>query len=152
MHEIWIIGTNPPCPRCGLLTHLIEALVSEKEKNKAARVRHLAYTDPEASDFSHTQGLIPGTAKDVARLLDDPIDAVLLNQCYDRRDDPETLAYEPYNQFGWTYALDQYLQPYEQAAKGVGILMTPVLIINGQLKHAGSVPSLADLTRWLNAL
>jgi len=37
-------------------------------------------------------------------------------------------------------------------ASELGILMTPVLIINGELKHNGSVPKLAQIEEWLMEL
>jgi len=38
--------------------------------------------------------------------------------------------------------LDNWLRASEEQAKNVGILMTPVLIIDGMVKYNGSVPSL----------
>jgi protein-disulfide isomerase len=46
-------------------------------------------------------------------------------------------------------ALDDYLRPYETKAKDAGILMTPVLIMNGKIKHNGSVPRLNKIVDWL---
>jgi hypothetical protein len=41
------------------------------------------------------------------------------------------------------------LRLFENRAKEVDIMMTPVLIINGELKHQGSVPSLSRINEWL---
>jgi len=49
-------------------------------------------------------------------------------------------------------ALDDYLRPFETKAKDAGILMTPVLIINGKMKHNGSVPGLDKIVDWLSEL
>ena len=72
MHDILIIGTEPPCPRCGLITRYIKSRCEALGLN--ARVRHLAYHEPEAIAFAQSAGLVPGTAKDVALLAGIPID------------------------------------------------------------------------------
>lgn len=57
--------------------------------------------------------------------------------------------YEDYFFTNWTYELDEQLRLFEIKAKEEGILMTPSLIINGILKHSGSVPRLLQLEEWL---
>ncbi|MEJ2478143.1 MAG: hypothetical protein P8Y40_11720 [Desulfobacterales bacterium] len=64
--EIWIIGTEPPCPRCVYLTRVVKDIVTTA--GVPASVRHLAYTCDEARQFAASLGLQPGTAKDVARI------------------------------------------------------------------------------------
>ncbi|MDD3306145.1 MAG: thioredoxin family protein [Acetobacterium sp.] len=150
MHDICIIGTIPPCPRCGLLKKMVEELIVEE--NITANVRHITYTDQEAIDFSKKYDLFPGTAKDVARILNQPIDLAELNQVKEDTNHIENIPYAAYNTFGWTYALDLYLRPYENNAKNAGILMTPILIIDGDLKHSGSVPTIEEIKNWLNQL
>lgn len=54
-----------------------------------------------------------------------------------------------YNNSNWTFELDEVLRPFENQARVAGIMMTPVLIINGELKHQGSVPSLSKINEWL---
>jgi len=48
--------------------------------------------------------------------------------------------------------LDNWLRPFENQAKNVGILMTPVLIINGTIRYNGSVPDLGLIDSWLSEL
>ena len=48
--------------------------------------------------------------------------------------------------------LDNWLRPFENQAKGVGILMTPVLVIDGKIQYNGSVPDLKLIDGWLSEL
>lgn len=56
----------------------------------------------------------------------------------------------PYeNLFKEVYILDNWLRDFENKAEEAGILMTPVLIINGEIKHQGSVAALSQIEEWL---
>lgn len=147
MDRIIIIGTNPPCPRCGLLLKVVEAKI--KELNINAEVKHLSYTDDESQEFAKSIGLVAGTAKDVAKKINSPIDADRLNQLTGNKTSVKNSEFKDYNDCNWSYELDEYLRPYELKAKEVGILMTPVLIINGVVKHQGSVPRLESIHQWI---
>ena len=48
----------------------------------------------------------------------------------------------------WTPALDAMLEPCRAAAASVGYLMTPVVVVDGDVRHHGSVPSLRQLEAW----
>lgn len=67
---------------------------------------------------------------------------------YDKTIHPD-FDIDPYNDCSWTYELDEVLRLVENRAKEVGVMMTPVLIINGELKHQGSVPSSCKINEWL---
>ena len=122
-----------------------------------AQVRHIAYTDTEAKEIARTVGLTPGTAKEVAKKLGmeinmgetspDPMtEAAHLNESVD----PDLKEFEKL--FKKVAVLDNWLRPYENMAKEAGFLMTPVLIVNGEIKHQGSVPPVAKIEQWLSAL
>ena len=64
-NEIWIIGVDPPCPRCDLTRQRAERLA--KEMGTSLNVRHLIYSDSEARAFGESIGKELGTAKDVAQ-------------------------------------------------------------------------------------
>ena len=49
----------------------------------------------------------------------------------------------------WSPALDKELRPCQELADKIRILMTPVLIVNGKLKHHGSVPDPDHILAWL---
>ena len=150
MQTVVIIGTQPPCPRCKLLTSVLFKKVIEFKIQ--AEVKHLAYTDSEAKEYANNLGLVPGTAKDVAkranlRIDSDKIDSIIQNSKLSKNTEFKEL-----NDCNWSYELDEYLRPFQQLANEVGILMTPALIINGDLKHWGSVPKLDQIEYWLHEM
>ena len=150
MNSIIIIGVQPPCPRCKLLGNIIDEKVKELQID--AEVKHFAYTDSEAKEFAQSFGLEAGTAKDVSKRINLEIDSQRVSMAkYDKTIHPD-FDFEPYNNCHWTFELDEVLRPFENRAKEVGIMMTPVLIINGELKHQGSVPKLNQITEWLKEL
>lgn len=150
MNEIIIIGTNPPCPRCGLLSKVIEAKISEL--NIQAEIKNLSYTDNESIEFARSIGLKAGTAKDVASIINQPINPVILDKLVSNSSANHESEFAEYNDCNWTPELDKFLEPYQAKATEAGILMTPVLIINGNLKHRGSVPPLKKINNWLMEL
>lgn len=150
MHTIIIIGVDPPCPRCKLLGNLIDAKVIEMEIN--ADVKHWVYTDTEAKEFAQTIGLTTGTAKNVAIALNEVIDSNRLSEIINNKALAMNTEFGKHNDCNWSPDLDELLRPFQLRAKESGILMTPVLIINGEVKHQGSVPALSKINEWLSAL
>jgi hypothetical protein len=55
--EIWIIGTEPPCPRCVYLTRVVKDIVTTA--GVPASVRHLAYICNAARRFAASLELQP---------------------------------------------------------------------------------------------
>lgn len=143
--EILIIGTEPPCPRCDYLTRMVNDIVSTL--GVPATVRHISYEDEEARRFGASLGLIPGTAKDVARKTTVDVDWGQIHALIDGPDRElsccSTVAEK------WSPELDRALRPCECMAHDVGIMMTPVLIIGGRLFHQGSVPERLTVTQWI---
>lgn len=150
MNQIVIVGVEPPCPRCKLLGNIIDAKVEELQIE--AEVIHLAYTSPEARKIAAGFGLVPGTAKDVSAKIQIPIDSEVVSKAKNSRMIHPDYDFRAYNNCNWTYELDEALRHFENRAKEVGIMMTPVLIINGELKHQGSVPKHSQITEWLKEL
>ena len=150
MNQIVILGVHPPCPRCTLLGNIIDAKV--KELNIEAEVFHWAYSTAEARKMANSFGLVPGTAKDVSVKLQVPIDSERVGLAKNSKVIHPEYDFCAYNNCNWTFELDETLRLYENRAKDVGIMMTPVLIINGELKHQGSVPSLNKINEWLSLL
>ena len=150
MNQIVIIGVEPPCPRCKLLGNIIDAKV--KKLNIEAEVFHWAYSTPEARKIASNFGLIPGTAKDVSVKIQVPIDSERVGLAKNSMVVHPEYDFRVYNNCNWTFELDEALRLFENRAKEVGIMMTPVLIINGELKHQGSVPSLNKISEWLGQL
>jgi len=155
MHQILIIGTLPPCPRCKLLTEIITKISEEKRLD--AEIRHISYSNEEAAAFGEKVGLVPGTAKDVAKILGKEInlDKMVKSSQLPELEFPKHLESKlrPYESlFREVYILDNWLRPFENQAEEVGILMTPVLIINGEIKYQGSVPSIEEINAWISEL
>jgi small redox-active disulfide protein 2 len=148
--EIWIIGTDPPCPRCHHLGEMVHELAGEL--GLSVRIRHMAYTDREAVEFADGMGLTPGTAKDVARKGDIPMDwqrvfqmaNVPADMAEKNREDVCCPSVAP-----WTPELDEILRPCEERALDLGVMMTPVLVLSGNVRHQGSVPSREQVKTWL---
>jgi hypothetical protein len=145
VNSIIIIGTEPPCPRCKLLAKVVTDKVKELGIN--ADVKHLVYTDSESKEFAEGLGLETGTASAVAKRMNVEINNSL--KLIPDFDSEFNVEYEDYFLTNWSYELDEHLRLFELNAKKEGILMTPSLIINGDLKHSGSVPRLSQLNEWL---
>ena len=147
--EILIIGVDPPCPRCDLTRQRVERLVDEMDLS--VRVRHLTYNDPKAREFADSIGKEFGTAKHVAEKAGIDMGMIKIQltakgghnrpEAFDRIDGP---ARE------WTPEMDEKLRPFQVKAASTGMLMTPILIINGEVRHHGSVPSVEQIRSWLS--
>jgi hypothetical protein len=124
-------------------------VVSDKVKELGinAEVKHLVYTDTEAGELAGRSGLVTGTATSVAKKMNVEIDNS--RKIIPNFDSEFNVEYEDYFMTNWSYELDEHLRLFELRAKEEGILMTPSLIINGDLKHSGSVPRLSQLEEWL---
>jgi hypothetical protein len=145
VNSIIIIGTEPPCPRCKLLEKVVSVKVKELGIN--AEVRHLVYTDEESRAFAEGLGLETGTASLVAKRMNVEIDNS--RKIIPNFDSEFNIEYEDYFYTNWSYELDEHLRIFENMAQEVGLLMTPSLIINGVLKHSGSVPRFSQIEEWL---
>jgi predicted DsbA family dithiol-disulfide isomerase len=146
--EVWIIGVDPPCPRCGLTRQRVERI--SKELSVSLNIRHMIYSDLEALAFAKSLGKETGTAADVADKAGisvdwDHIHAVVNNPPSQPEDFNEIdgIARQ------WSPEMDEAIRPCQERADSVGILMTPILVVDGQVKHQGSVPSIEDLRSWL---
>ena len=147
--EIWIIGVDPPCPRCDLTRQRVERLVDEMDL--AVNVRNLIYGDPEARKFAESIGKEFGTAKHVAHKAGINMG---INKVQLEKNDGRTLP-EDFDQIDgpakkWSPEMDEKLRPFQVKAQSVGMLMTPILIIYGEVKHHGSVPSIEQIRSWLS--
>ena len=144
--DIWIIGTEPPCPRCDYLTRMVKDIVTTSGLSVA--VKHLAYTSEEARVFAAALRLEPGTAKDVAGRASVDVDWHRIHEMVNGSGGESTCC--PTAATRWSPALDEALRPCERIAIETGIMMTPVLVIGGRLVHQGSVPERQRVTEWIN--
>ena len=151
--EILIIGTDPPCPRCDYLKNMIVDIVNDL--HLPVPVRHVGYTSDEAHRLARAKGLVPGTAKEVAKSLGIAMDWTAIMKMIDTAELTESGASQPQccpsAADRWTPELDDALRPCEDQALEAGIMMTPVLIINGKSVHQGSVPDADQARSWIKS-
>ena len=62
--KVWIIGVDPPCPRCDLTRQRVERV--SKESVGTLTIKHMIYSDPDARAFAESLGKESGTARQVA--------------------------------------------------------------------------------------
>lgn len=152
--EILVIGTEPPCPRCDYLTRMVQDIVNTMGLTRT--VRHFDYTSDEAHRIAAEFSLVPGTAKDVARIAGLAIDwntvQELIANPGERSDALSEKKCCAITAAQWSPALDEALSPCERKARESGILMTPILIVNGRLVHQGSVPSREQTENWIRGI
>lgn len=147
-NAIIIIGTEPPCPRCDYLTRMVQDIVEEHQID--VPVRHISYTSNEAQQIASEHGLSPGTAKDVAQKTAVSVD---WNSVHSIIEEPSQGSYQA-SCCGaiaqkWSPELDEALRPCQERAEEAGIMMTPVLVINGKSIHQGSVPDRSQVIKWI---
>lgn len=148
-NEIWIIGVDPPCPRCDLTRQRVERL--SREMGLSANVRHFVFNDPEVLKFSESIGKEFGTAKHVADKAS--IDMSITKDQLEEKDEqnrPEDFDRIVGSATRWSPKMDELLRPYQLKAESVGMLMTPILVVFGEIKHHGSVPSIEQIKSWLS--
>jgi protein-disulfide isomerase len=146
--EILVIGVDPPCPRCSLILQRVQRVV--QEEGLLFEIRHTAYTSDDAKKFARSMGKDIGTAKQVAEKVGVALD---WNRVHSIVAKPPTRATDFQMISGiaqqWSPDLDKALEPMQEMAGKVDMLMTPVLIIEGKVRHHGSVPSVEQIRMWL---
>ena len=105
-----------------------------EEIGLSVRVKSLSFQSPEAQGLATGWQRELGTARDVARKGSADVDWGLVASLMKKEYSPD---------------LDKELRPCLELADKIQILMTPVLIVNGRLKHHGSVPESELIRTWL---
>jgi hypothetical protein len=143
--DVLVIGTDPPCPRCDLLTLRVHEVAEALERPVA--VRHCFFFSPEAAAVGQALNRRVGTPKHVSAESGVTVDW----------DSVDRLVEEQRRVVGqgaragqtWTPAVDALIDPCREAAEVLGFLMTPILVVNSTVKHHGSVPTLEQIKEWL---
>ena len=112
--EILVIGTEPPCVRCQRTFNFAEEVAQQLVDE--TKVRKISLNSEEAKKYGKV-----GTAHDIAEVAKMTFDEGKI----------ERLAQV------WSRELDDELMPYKEKTEEMGYLMTPVLLINGQVKGMG---------------
>jgi hypothetical protein len=146
--DVMIIGVDPPCPRCDLARQRVERIALEM--GLSLNLRNLFYDDPEAREFGESIGKAVGTAKHVVQKAGMDMD---WNRVYsvvkDPPSHPEDLDMIDGPARRWSPEMDEALRPCQEKADSVDILMTPIMVVDGEVKHHGSVPSIEQIRLWL---
>jgi hypothetical protein len=141
--EIVVIGTEPPCVRC--LTTFNRAKELARQFPGEIEVRKVAIHSGEAEKYGKVEsghgiaeaGNIKPDTESMGRLL---------------REIEELTAYEEKNESlieAKLKELEKILNPLKDKAKELGYLMTPVLVVNGQVKSMNHVPSKEEIQGWI---
>ncbi|MBD3344944.1 MAG: hypothetical protein GF401_07770 [Chitinivibrionales bacterium] len=147
--SVIVIGTEPPCPRCALMGSLVTK--AAEESGISVALDHISFDSPRAREIAQRKNLIPGTAKHVLTKVGIEVG---MHEIYALIENPPPTS--PYASevdgiaARWSPELDEALRPCEKIAESVGILMTPVLIVDGEIRHAGSVPGFQRIREYLH--
>jgi len=147
--EILLIGTEPPCARCDTLDIWVNEILAEKGLASVVNVIHLVYDSPAAIAFGEKLGLKIGKAKHIATAAGLEYDQAVVDAWKERRQAEIGECKRPAG--FWNEDFDRLFSQYQDAAESVSFLMTPVFVIDGVLKHHGSVPSQRQLREWIEA-
>ncbi|NLF79680.1 MAG: thioredoxin family protein [Clostridia bacterium] len=154
MNSIIVVGLVPPCPRCGLLTEVLQQMA--RTLAVEADIRHIDVGTEEAKSLAAGFGLVAGTTHDVERKIGMRLDWQARKPITE--EDRRRIAALPAelqqyaDKFETVAQLDNLIRPLSDQAQAAGIMMTPALIINGELKYQGALPPITDIERWLTEL
>ncbi|MCX5884487.1 MAG: thioredoxin family protein [Proteobacteria bacterium] len=120
--EIIIIGVEPACPRCKKVHEMAEGL---SRKLGGCSVRKITWDSEEAQKYGRVT-----TGHHIAQEYGVEVKWEELKDLVSGE---------------WTPKLDEVLMPLKRKADEVGILMTPVVLIDGKVAFMGYVPSETEL-------
>ena len=141
--EIIVIGTEPPCIRCH--TTFKRAKEVSEQFSQEITVRKIAIHSVEAEKYGKVEaghGIqeasnVKPDFEQMVTLLKE-LDELKLNE-----DENEGLIDTKLKD------LEIVLTPVKEKAKEMGYLMTPVLVIDGQVKSMDYVPSKDEIRAWI---
>ena len=141
--EIVVIGTEPPCIRCH--TTFKRAREVARQFSDDIQVRKAAIHTEEAKKYGKVEaghgigeaGNIKPDIGSMGKLLRE------LEELKADEDKNEGLIDDRLKD------LEKVLFPIKEKARELGFLMTPVLVINGQVKSMDYVPSKEEIRAWI---
>jgi len=141
--EITVIGIEPPCIRCH--TALKRAYEVAQEFNEKVEVKKVAIHTPEAEKYGRVEaghgieaaGNVKPDREKLLKLLQE------LEELKKDEANKENLIDLRLKD------LEEVLSPVKEKARQLGFLMTPVLVVNGQVKSADYVPSKEEIRAWI---
>ena len=141
--EIVVIGTEPPCIRCNTTFRRAEEVAGQFSKK--IEVKKLAIHTKEAEKYGKAEG--GHEISEVSKVKPDFEKMIKLLRKLD-----ELKADEAKNESlidARLKDLEKVLAPVKKKAKELGYLMTPVLVINGEVKSMDYVPSKEEIRAWI---
>jgi len=141
--EIVVIGTEPPCIRCH--TTFKRAKEVARQFSEDIEVKKAAIHTEEADKYGKVEaghgigeaGKIKPDVEKMGKLMRE------LEELKADEEKNESLIDSKLKE------LEVVLQPIKEKAKELGYLMTPVLIVNNQVKSADYVPSKEEIQAWI---
>jgi len=141
--EIIVIGTEPPCVRC-LTTYKRSKEVAQQFPGEI-EVRKVAIHSAEAEKYGKVEsghgiaeaGNIKPDVEAMGKLLRE-IEGLTADEAKN-----ESLIDAKLKE------LEKVLTPIQNKATELGYLMTPVLVVNGQVKSMNHVPSKEEIQGWI---
>ena len=141
--EIVVIGTEPPCIRC----HTTFKRAEEVARSFTGKidVKKIAIHTKEAEKYGKVEGghIIGEVGKvkpdfEMMKKLLGELDILKADEAKNERLIDSKLK-----------ELEKVLEPVKKKAKELGYLMTPVLVVNGQVKSMDYVPSKEEIRGWI---
>ena len=126
--EILVIGVEPPCVRCQRVLQLANDV--SQQLAPEINVRKISVNSEEAKKYGKVV-----TPHDMAELTEIEFDIEKIRKTGQV----------------WSRELDNYFMPHKEKAEEMGYLMTPVLLINGNVKAMGFVPSREEIQEWIES-
>ena len=141
--EIVVIGTEPPCIRCH--TTFKRAKEVARQFPQDIEVKKAAIHTEEAEKYGkveagHGIGEAANIKTDVESMGKLLKELEELKADEDKNEDLIDARLKD---------LEKVLNPIKEKAKELGFLMTPVLVINGQVKSMDYVPSKEEIRAWI---
>ena len=141
--EIVVIGTEPPCVRCQT-TYKRDKDVAQQLPGEI-KVSKVAIHSEEAEKYGNVEsghgiaeaGNIQPDVDSMKKLLGE-IEGLTADEGKN-----ESLIDARLKE------LEKVLKPIQDKAKELGYLMTPVLVVNGQVKSMNHVPSKEEIQGWI---
>ena len=141
--EIVVIGTEPPCIRCH--TTFKRAKEVAQQFPSKIDVKKVAIHTKEAEKYGKVEGghVIGevGKVKPDIESMKKLIGELEILKANEAKNEKLIDAY--------LKELEKALAPVKDKAKELGYLMTPVLVVNGQVKSMDYVPSKEEIKAWI---
>ena len=141
--EIVVIGTEPPCIRCH--TTFKRAKEVAQQLSEGIEVKKVAIHTEEAEEYGNAEaGHGIGEAGNIKPDFEKMGELMRgLDELKADEEKNESLIDAKLKE------LEVVLQPIKEKAKELGYLMTPVLVIDNQVKSMDYVPSKEEIRAWI---